>query len=357
MRTSSGDIHFHHRHHCRHLHLLVNEHHLATPFDANLSQRLLLLPLAPPSSFSSITSTREWSEYISSSAELQLVNVSQLSPLEKTCFFLNVYHIMVLHGLIDRGHEEGCDMKDKWLQFARSVKYMVGAFNYSMESIEDSLKQAALAGASGGWMTGASMRPAGVLMLCINRMIVGSPQLQVFLPSLWESQLTAVCRDVCARVHVNNSAKTVTLPKVFEAHRDLFPKDHQDFLVAISMYCPADVQCALVGNLSFKVKYHREDWRVAFPCHSQSQGASASAAREPVLGRKIDAQIAQIPHATQPQLMPPARAGNDHLFTPQQEQYALEYRGDLQFHLPPAPMLAPPNLTSIGLPALAAPAR
>lgn len=128
---------------------------------------------------------------------------------------------------------------------------MVGAFNYSMESIEDSLKQAALAGVSGGWMTGVSMRPAGVLMLCINRMIVGSPQLQVFLPSLWESQLTAVCQDVCARVHVNNSTKIVTLPKVFETHRDLFPKDHQDFLVAISMYCPTDVRAHRLAALCF----------------------------------------------------------------------------------------------------------
>ena len=66
---------------------------------------------------------------------------------------------MVLHGMVDRGHAEGCDVKEKWPQMARGIKcvvdllrcwcifcnvlcmYMVGAFNYSIESIEDLLRQ------------------------------------------------------------------------------------------------------------------------------------------------------------------------------------------------------------------------
>jgi hypothetical protein len=55
--------------------------------------------------------------------------------------------------------------------------------------------------------------------------------------------------------------------------------------------------------------------------------------------------------------------GSNHLFEQQpQQQYALEYRGDLTFHLPPTPSFAPPNvpcsdLTSIGLPAFVAATR
>jgi hypothetical protein len=320
-------------------------------------QRLLLLPLSLPSFFSSVTSSREWSDYIALSAELQLVNVSQLSPLEKTCFFLNVYHIMVLHGFVDRGYGEGCDIKDKWLQLARSVKYMVGAFNYSIESIEDSLKQIALAAASS---TVASPRATGGIMLCMSRMVVGSPRVHVFHPSNWDGQLAAVWREVCAKVEVSNSTKTVVLPKVFEVHREMFPKDPQDFLAAISADCASDVQRAVAAKLSLKMKFHREDWRVAFPCQSDTMSSGVLDSRDTGMDRNSDAEYVQLPHAGMTQLSSHVRGANDHLFNHEQQQYALEYRGDLKFNLPPAPTfappsiptLAPPNLTSMGLPAL-----
>jgi hypothetical protein len=312
-------------------------------------QRLLLLPLSLHPS--QITSSHDWNEFVAATAELQLVNVSQLSNIEKTCFFLNVYHIMVLHGIIDREFVQGSDIKEKWLQFARGIKYMVGAFNYSIESIEELLKQASITFSTEGRLSNAPLRAGGGLMMCMSRMTVASPSVQVFHPSLWENQIVAACREVCSRVTVISSAKTVVLPKVFETHRDVFPSDAQELLSAISVDCPSNVQHALLraAHSSYKIKFEREDWRVSLPSQPVLQEGAGALARAPVAAvQNVDEQLAH---------------GSNHSFEQQQQQqYALEYRGDLTFHLPPTPNFAPPNvpcsdLTSIGLPAFVAATR
>ena len=203
--------------------------------------------------------------------------MSQLSTLEKTCFFLNVYHIMDLHGLIDRGVVPGSDFKDKWLQFARGIKYMVGAFNYSIESIEDLLRQSSLSGNPGARLTGMPHRTGGALMLCMSRMIARSPPVQVYHPSVWNQQLTVACQAVCEGVQVKTSSKTVILPKVFEAYRDLFPREPRDLFAAISPDCTPGVQHALAVSSTFKIKYEREDWRVVYPSQPDLQPSQLTA--------------------------------------------------------------------------------
>ncbi len=294
---------------------------------------------------------------MNATAELQLVNVSQLATIEKTCFFLNVYHIMILHGMIDREFERGTDLKDKWLQFARGIKYMVGAFNYSIESIEELLRQSSIAFSTERWSNNAPLRTGGGIMLCMSRCTAGSPSVQVFHPSLWENQIVAACRAVCAHVIVNASTKTVLLPKVFDTHRSLFPSDHIEFLSAISVDCPIDVRSALLHAVhsSYKIKFERDDWKISLPCQPNTQEEVGVGARMSVLVQNMDEQ--QVNH-----LQSRAIFSCNRLFEQQQRQqqeYALEYRGDLTFHLPPTPSLAPPSppssaLASIGLPAFAA---
>jgi hypothetical protein len=296
--------------------------------------------------------SHDWNEFVAATAELQLVNVSQLSNVEKTCFFLNVYHVMVLHGIIDREFVQGSDIKEKWLQFARGIKYMVGAFNYSIESIEELLRQASIALTTESRLSSAPLRAGGGLVMCMSRMTVASPSVQVFHPSLWENQIVAACRAVCTRVTVNTSAKTVVLPKVFETHRDLFPSDPQELLSAISVDCPSNIQHALLraAHSSYKIKFEREDWRVSLPSQPVSQEGAGALARvfSSAAVQNVDEQ--------------PLHGSNRIFEQQQQQQYALEYRGDLTFHLPPTPSFAPPNvpssdLTSIGLPAFVAATR
>jgi hypothetical protein len=146
---------------------------------------------------------------------------------------------------------------------------------------------------------------------------------------------------------VKTSAKTVVLPKVFETYRELFPRECRELFAAISVDCPAGVQRALAASSSFKIKFEREDWRVVYPSQTDMQGGGGRGLGEPDLGATIDEQLDHQQIQQQPQ---------------QQQQYALEYRGDLNFSLPPTPTFAPPlppsqALTSVGLPAFTAPAR
>jgi hypothetical protein len=294
-----------------------------------------------------------------------LVNVSQLSAIEKTCFFLNVYHIMVLHGLIDKGIVQGSDLKDKWLQFARGIKYMVGAFNYSIESLEELLRQSSLAGNAGAALAGASRRAGGALMLCMSRMFASSPRVQVFHPSTWDQQLTAACRTVCEGVQVKTSSKTVILPKVFETHRDLFPREPRELIACISLDCAPGVQHALAVSSSFKIKFERDDCRVVYPKQPAAHDGGSAVMREAISSQTFDEQLLQ-QNMNHLHVQQPVAVSNHRLVQQQHQQHlqhaALEYRGDLNFHPLPTPNFAPPqppgpSLTSFGSAVLPAPAK
>ena len=83
--------------------------------------------------------SEELNNFTAAAAELQLVNINDLSRIQLLAFFLNAYNLMVLHAHVVRGSNDNTDFKSQKIPFTRDNQYMIAAYNYSLAEIEERL--------------------------------------------------------------------------------------------------------------------------------------------------------------------------------------------------------------------------
>ena len=83
--------------------------------------------------------SEELNNFTAAAAELQLVNINDLSRIQLLAFFLNAYNLMVLHAHVVRGSTDSTDFKALRIPFTRDNQYMIAAYNYSLAEIEERL--------------------------------------------------------------------------------------------------------------------------------------------------------------------------------------------------------------------------
>jgi hypothetical protein len=76
------------------------------------------------------TNAQLWIDFMETVSALQVVELSSLSIAEKTAFLLNLYHTMVIHGMLILGPP----IPSSWGSFFDTVSYLVG---YDVVSIND----------------------------------------------------------------------------------------------------------------------------------------------------------------------------------------------------------------------------
>jgi hypothetical protein len=72
-----------------------------------------------------------WVHFMDKISWLQTMNISSLNEIEKTAFFLNLYHIMVIHGSLVIGSPPAWN---HWNAFFNNICYL---FSYEIISISD----------------------------------------------------------------------------------------------------------------------------------------------------------------------------------------------------------------------------
>lgn len=145
-----------------------------------------------------------WMRFLDGVSHLQTVDTSSLNPREKCCFFLNLYHLMVLHGSIVLGPPQSWA---GWGSFFNTVTYLVGYDMISLIELEHNILRSCMS------------RPAGVLSklstphanypefaltsrdfrlnFCINNGSCTMPDaVFIYKPDILDSQLDLVC--ICA---------------------------------------------------------------------------------------------------------------------------------------------------------------
>ena len=83
--------------------------------------------------------TEDLKKFNFASAELQTVNINNLSRLELFAFFLNAYNLMVLHAHAVLGSIDGTDFSSQKVCFKHNYQYMIAAYNYTLAEIEERL--------------------------------------------------------------------------------------------------------------------------------------------------------------------------------------------------------------------------
>lgn len=72
-----------------------------------------------------------WIEFLNEISNFQIINITELPTKEKTAILLNLYHLMVLHGMIILGPPSAWS---SWPSFYNTVVYL---FNFDTISISE----------------------------------------------------------------------------------------------------------------------------------------------------------------------------------------------------------------------------
>lgn len=79
---------------------------------------------------------RLWIEFSNEISILQIIDVSKLTETEKVAFFLNLYHIMLLHGIIVLGLPLAWV---NWQSFFNTVTYIIDCDIVSIAELEQNI--------------------------------------------------------------------------------------------------------------------------------------------------------------------------------------------------------------------------
>lgn len=95
--------------------------------------RAVLLFLSYSLGSSGISYNKLWTEFNDELSILQIINIKKLNEKEKTALFLNIYHIMILHGYIVFGPPMAWV---NWQTFFNSVSYLISNDIVSIAELE-----------------------------------------------------------------------------------------------------------------------------------------------------------------------------------------------------------------------------
>ena len=104
---------------------------------AELLYRMINLFLKYPNK--SLKDTDDMQKFNKASAELQFVNINEMSRHKIIAFYLNTYNLMVLHAQAVLGCMDGSNFSSQQLSVKHEYYYRIAAYNYTLAEIEERL--------------------------------------------------------------------------------------------------------------------------------------------------------------------------------------------------------------------------
>eukprot|EP00958_Prasinococcus_capsulatus_P017877 scaffold2045_cov404-Prasinococcus_capsulatus_cf.AAC.70 len=192
-------------------------------------------------------------EYIEASAELQRVEVLDLSREEKIAFFVNIYNAMVVHATATLGAPDNLIQR---LGFFSSITYNIGGQAYSCDDIEHGVLRAnAVSPAAIATLLGYPRLAPRTFGIRDPRRLVtvypmdprihfalvcgakSCPPIRVYEATSLETSLQGAAQAFCeSEVSIDEVTKTVTLSKIFDWYGSDFAEDRLDRLRMIQAY-------------------------------------------------------------------------------------------------------------------------
>ena len=217
--------------------------------------------------------SEDLNNFTAAAAELQLVNINDLSRIQLLAFFLNAYNLMVLHAHVVRGSIDGADFKAQKIPFTRDNQYMIAAYNYSLAEIEERLFCRVLR-AKFPKKSDKSRAPEPRVHFALSLCCGSSPQIRIYQPESLDEDLQQAAIEYLnsADPHMNGGAppspsrarvQEVVLPKVFKWYRDDFGFSKQEILAYYASFMRADRRAQLIEVAranNFIIKYDKYDW-------------------------------------------------------------------------------------------------
>jgi hypothetical protein len=223
-----------------------------------------------------IRELEELNNFTASAAELQLVNINDLSRIQLLAFFLNAYNLMVLHAHVVRGSVDGHDFKSQKIPFTRDNQYMIAAYNYSLAEIEERLFCRMLR-AKFPKKSDKSRAPEPRVHFALSLGCASSARIRIYQPETLDEDLQQAAVEYLTtnapknRIRMQQSAQggkrvhEVMLPKLFKWYKDDFGFSKQEILAYYASFMPSGMREELTEvarTNNFVIKYDKYDWNL-----------------------------------------------------------------------------------------------
>eukprot|EP00277_Geminigera_cryophila_P040672 CAMPEP_0173100170 /NCGR_PEP_ID=MMETSP1102-20130122/36030_1 /TAXON_ID=49646 /ORGANISM="Geminigera sp., Strain Caron Lab Isolate" /LENGTH=751 /DNA_ID=CAMNT_0013993533 /DNA_START=63 /DNA_END=2318 /DNA_ORIENTATION=+ len=223
--------------------------------------------------------SEELNNFTAAAAELQLVNINDLSRIQLLAFFLNAYNLMVLHAHVVRGSNDNTDFKSQKIPFTRDNQYMIAAYNYSLAEIEERLFCRVLR-AKFPKKSDKSRAPEPRVHFALSLGCASSPRIRIYQPESLDEDLQQAAIEYlqsnCPKnqVRMQKAAAAaasgkriheVVLPKLFKWYKDDFGFSKQEILAYYASFMPDNMREELMEvarSNNFIIKYDKFDWNL-----------------------------------------------------------------------------------------------
>ena len=206
------------------------------------------------------TSESKWIEFLDLVSLLQIINLSELGERQRTAVFLNLYHIMILHGNMVQGPPVGWS---SWPSFFNSISYIINFEIITIAELEYNILRGSMSRPSPliSKITVPNSQFPGLALVnkdfrinfCINCGSKTLPEeVPIYKPEFLDEQLDEITfLNVSESLEIDSSKKIVYLPKLCSWYLpDFIPKKVSanspiDCLRALSHYTKEETKSKL----------------------------------------------------------------------------------------------------------------
>ena len=205
-------------------------------------------------------STGMLDDFLDAAADLKSANVVGLSEKERCAFYINLYHIMVIHGQLLFGPPTTTFGSNSFVNHFSVVAYEVGDDIFSLSELEHNIIRAPMNSPSQfasrfvlpkSYYKHALKKADYRLNFALNCGSVSNPQhVRVFHADSLDEDLHKAMKDYLVVAKVSSNGKTITLPKICQWYSSDFGRKHIDVLRLCVPHLEESDKIRLPSNLS-----------------------------------------------------------------------------------------------------------
>jgi hypothetical protein len=219
--------------------------------------------------YDGLSKSPEFSEFRQRAQLLAFVDLHKLTEAERMAFFINLYNIIVIHGIVECGPPRN---SLKRMSFFQHTGYLVGRHFYSLNDIEHGILRGNKKnyGSLSPQLSRGDPRLDFVIrhvdprihfaLTCGAR---SCPPIRVFSAENLEKGLQQAALNFCQNnIEIDLSKRKITLSRIFQWYLSDFGSTQKDVLLYIEQFLTPEQQRQLreVMSKNYTVAYDTYDW-------------------------------------------------------------------------------------------------
>lgn len=205
---------------------------------------------------------QKYRKFLKLASKLQKIDVGSLPKHERQPFFINIYNVMVLHGLIEFGVPQNIG---QYKAFERDVTYAIGGLDFTLGDIKHGILRCNRKPPSNYWERQLQAQdpklqfrlhirdPRSLLVLIeYSEPLPSAEDAPILKPGRTDTDLEEQAEKFCERyVEVNERAGEIVLPRVLRIFRDDFGSSEAEMVSWLVQY----MEDAPANLVNYRVRY------------------------------------------------------------------------------------------------------